>query len=160
MGIELKPRRIPPYVEPPPQQVATQELGLGSRGHFWGNAAEQWEPSIKALDTIWNTRGTIPVSRAAYLPRDVNFITEEGRSGNWISENAGTAGDQYFETFGFEIDDDGFPTENLGIYSNVNHNQFEGKLARNEEARKLGLPEPYQVDDRRDRPTLAITDLG
>lgn len=166
MGIESKRRIKPLYVEPP-QQVATQELGLGSRGHFWGNASEQWEPSIKALDTIWNTRGTIPVSRAAYLPRDVNFITEDGRSGNFLSEALGTAGDDYFRTFGFSIDehgridqDDPYPTENLGIYHNVNHNQFEGKLAMNKEALEVGAPIPYTVDDRLDRPTLAITDFG
>jgi hypothetical protein len=165
MGIELKPIRTPPYVKPQ-QQVPTQELGLGSRGHFWGNAAEQWEPTIKVLDTIWTTRGTIPVPREAYFPRDVNFVTEGGRSNQAAVGVLGSAGDEYLRSFGFGLDKDGnpdpekLPSKNLGIYSNVDHDRFEGKSRVNVDARKHGYPEPFLIDDRTDRPTLAITDLG
>lgn len=157
--------RTPQYKEKP-QQIPTQELGLGNRGYFWGNAAEKWEPTINAIDTIWDTRNTIPVSRAAYLPRNVNFVSEDGRSKIPFVGGVGNAGDEYLRSFGFGLDKDGnpdperLPSKNYGIYSNVNHGRYEGKSYLNANARKHGDPEPYEIDDRLDRPTLALTDLG
>lgn len=114
-------------------------LGLGQTGHFWDGSEKYWEPTIDAVDTIWNTYETIPVNRNRYLPDDVNLIAENKRS-YYQSNNPKqlTEGDDYFSTFGF---DPKSASGNAGIYRDP-YDSGSSKI----------------FDDKLDRPTLALSD--
>ena len=147
-GMVQKPALVAPRL-PVPQQAGEEWGDLGPKGHFWNNAEEYWEPTFEAIDNIWNTYGTLPVHRKKYLPEDLNFIAESGRSANFLNDNVGTEGDNYYGTFGFENSPDWRPTDNLGMYLDVPFGQWQE-----------GLNVGYALDDRLDRPTVAISDLG
>ena len=168
-GMVQKPALVAPRL-PVPQQVGDQWGDLGPKGHFWNNAEEYWEPTFKAIDSIWNTHGTLPVNRNKYLPEDINFIAESGRSANILDAGLsgegyveyddsmtnderrrafGTEGDDYYGTFGFENSPMHRPTENLGMYLDVPFGRWQE-----------GVDVGYLLDDRLDRPTTAISDKG
>jgi len=152
-GMVQKPALVAPRL--PAQQVGYEWGDLGSKGHFWNNAEEYWKPTFEAIDNIWNTYDTIPVHRNRYLPEDLNFIAESGRSANPIKavphDSVGTEGDNYYGTFGFENSPDWRPTNNLGMYLDVPFGRWQEGIDAGAEA---------YLDDRLHRPTVAISDLG
>ena len=150
-------------------------LGLGNTGMFWDGSEQYWEPTIKAIDSVWNTYDTIPVNRDKYLPLDVNLIAEDNRSRYQSNDpKYHTEGDQYFNTFGFEnsVDENGnIPTPNnvasstAGIYRSPRgvqllHN-YQGLVDKgifnSPEEAAMFRPD---LDDKLDRRTLGLTDGG
>jgi len=114
-------------------------LGLGQTGNFWDGSERYWEPTINAVDTIWNTYETIPVNRNRYLPDDVNLIAEDKRSYYKSNDPAQkTEGDDYFSTFGFK------PKSASGL----------GGIYRDPDESDVSKI----FDDKINRPTLALSD--
>lgn len=155
-----------------PQQRGYSALGLGDTAHFWDGSETYWQPTIEALDTVWNTHDTIPVNRDKYLPEDLNLIAEDGRSryqsrSKDLDEDGNlkniTEGDDYFKTFGFS---DKTATKNDGIYLDVPFRRMENKMKSWNELQRVLKPEEkpkYQhlyPDDKRHRPTVGIMDSG
>ena len=140
-----------------------QALGLGPSANFWDGSEQYWEPTIEALDTVWNTYDTIPVNRDKYLPNDVNLIAENNRSRYHSNDPLQkTEGDDYFKTFGF---DDKSASSLGGAYRSplaiqqmqtFNEMLAKGIFRTPEEAAKY---RPV-LDDKGDRRTLAMTDSG
>ena len=140
-----------------------QALGLGPSANFWDGSEQYWEPTIKALDTVWNTYETIPVNRDKYLPNDVNLIAEDNRSRYQSNDPLQkTEGDDYFKTFGFDDKSasslGGAYRSPLAIQQMQTFNEMldKGVFRTPEEAAKY---RPV-LDDKEDRRTLAVTDSG
>jgi len=163
-----------------PQQRGYSALGLGDTAHFWDGSETYWQPTIEALDTVWNTHDTIPVNRDKYLPEDLNLIAEDGRSryqsrSKDLDEDGNlkniTEGDDYFKTFGFS---DKTATNNNGIYLAVPFRRWDDRLKSDEkrknnynkieshlnDAEKQKYRPTFNFDDRTDRPTVGIMDSG
>ena len=137
-----------------------QALGLGNTGMFWDGSEQYWEPTIKAIDSVWNTYDTIPVNRDRYLPEDVNLIAEDGRSRYQSNDpRYKTEGDDYLHTFGFENTGlAGGYRSPLAVDKLVNYNNLLSKgIFRNAEEAAKHRP---VLDDKVDRRTLALTDSG
>ena len=149
-------------------------LGLGNTGMFWDGSEQYWEPTIKAIDSVWNTYDTIPVNRDKYLPLDVNLIAEDGRS-RYESNDPEyyTEGDKYFGTFGYEnpmingvqLKPMRVASDNSGVYRSP---PALNKLERYNEMLNKGVflnakhaakHRPI-LDDKSERRTLALSDGG
>ena len=173
-GMVQKPSPRPVPISPEAQQAGYQWGGLGPSANFWDGSEMYWQPTFKAIDNIWNTYDTIPVNRDKYIPNDLNFIAEGGRSANILGGDGyltggegyveyddsmtdeerirafGTEGDDYFSSFGFENSPNWRPaSDNWGVYLDVPFRQWEE-----------GIAAGYPVDDRINRPTVSITDSG
>ena len=162
-GMVQKPAPVVPKM-PVSQQRGYSELGLGDTAHFWDGSHEYWKPTFDALDTVWNTHGTIPVNRDKYLPEDLNLIAEDGRS-RYQSSNLDqhTEGDDYFSSFGFSPKT---ASSNDGIYLDVPFRRMEDKMNTWNQLQNIltdaekSQYEYLRPDDKRHRPTIGIMDSG